>query len=108
MEGIQILNVIERTDMTPMGICFGIAMFVFWLAIMIFLASDKYKAVIVCFVLMLVCGAVMFHPSMEVKTKLYEAIINDTVSFAELNDNYNIVEQRGSIFVLEEKEANEN
>ena len=103
MEGVQILNVTERTDMSHVGICLGIAMFVFFIIIMVTLASDNYKATTVFFILFLVSGIAMFHPSMEVKTKLYEAIINDTVSFAELNDNYNIVEQRGKIFVLEEK-----
>jgi hypothetical protein len=73
---------------------------------MVALASDKYKAVIVFLALCLASGIVMFHPSMEVKTKLYEAIVDKSVSYIELTEKYNIIERRGEIFVLEEKTSN--
>ena len=34
----------------------------------------------------------------------YEVIIDDSVKMTELYDNYNVVEQRGNIWVLEDKE----
>lgn len=34
----------------------------------------------------------------------YEATIDDTVSFTELNDKYEVIEQRGKIWILEDKE----
>ena len=34
----------------------------------------------------------------------YEATIDDTVSFTKLNDKYEVVEQRGKIWILEDKE----
>lgn len=34
----------------------------------------------------------------------YEATIDDTVSFTELNDQYEVIEQRGKIWILEDKE----
>lgn len=33
----------------------------------------------------------------------YEVTVNDDTSFVEIIENYNIIEQRGEIFVLEEK-----
>lgn len=37
----------------------------------------------------------------------YEVMIDDTVSFAEVIEKYDIIEQRGEIFVLEEEESND-
>lgn len=34
----------------------------------------------------------------------YEIIVDDSVTFNELTEKYNIIEQRGEIFVVEEKE----
>ena len=34
----------------------------------------------------------------------YEVTIDDTVSFTELNDKYEVIEQRGKIWILEDKE----
>ena len=34
----------------------------------------------------------------------YEVTIDDTVSFTELNNKYEVIEQRGKIWVLEDKE----
>lgn len=34
----------------------------------------------------------------------YEATIDDTVSFTELNDKYKVIGQRGKIWILEDKE----
>lgn len=34
----------------------------------------------------------------------YEIIVDDTVSFTDMTEKYNIIEQRGEIFVVEEKE----
>ena len=34
----------------------------------------------------------------------YEATISETANFKDISDNYNIIEQRGDIYVLEEKE----
>lgn len=46
-----------------------------------------------------------FGPFME--TPRYEVTFDDEVSIVEVMEDYNIVEQRGQIFVLEDKEAEE-
>lgn len=46
-----------------------------------------------------------FGPFTE--TPRYEVTFDDEVSIVEVMEDYNIVEQRGQIFVLEDKEAEE-
>lgn len=51
-----------------------------------------------------VCGSLsdtFTVPNGEVR---YEVLINDDTSFTEVIEKYDIIEQRGEIFVLEEKE----
>lgn len=46
--------------------------------------------------------SVEFGPFTE--TKRYEVTFNDEIPIVEVMENYNIIEQRGQIFVLEDKE----
>ena len=41
------------------------------------------------------------------ETKRYEVVFDDEISIVEVMENYNIIEQRGQIFVLEDKEISE-
>ena len=49
--------------------------------------------------------SVEFGPFTE--TKRYEVMFNDEIPIVEVMENYNIIEQRGQIFVLEDKEISE-
>lgn len=46
-------------------------------------------------------------PEIETERNEYEAIIDETVPIAEVYEKYEVVEQRGDIWVLEDKEINE-
>ena len=46
-------------------------------------------------------GAIFKKPSGRYR---YECLIDDTVPYTEIYDKYDVVEQRGSIWVLEDKE----
>lgn len=46
-------------------------------------------------------GATFKNPSGRYR---YECLIDDTVPYTEIYDKYDVVEQRGSIWVLEDKE----
>lgn len=46
-------------------------------------------------------GAIFEKPSGRYR---YECLIDDTVPYTEIYDKYDVVEQRGSIWVLEDKE----
>lgn len=57
-------------------------------------------------ILFLACGIISFigcftKPSGRYQ---YECLINDTVPYVEIYEKYDVVEQRGSIWVLEDKE----
>lgn len=41
------------------------------------------------------------------ETKRYEVTFDNEISIVEVMENYNIIEQRGQIFVLEDKEISE-
>lgn len=62
---------------------------------------------IIGIVLLVACGATTFigcvfnRPSGRYQ---YECLIDDTVPYTEIYDKYNVIEQRGSIWVLEDKE----
>ena len=49
--------------------------------------------------------SVEFGPFTE--TKRYEVTFNDEIPIVEVIENYNIIEQRGQIFILEDKEIGE-
>lgn len=49
----------------------------------------------------------MFPKTTERKTIYrYEVIIDDNVSYKEFTDKYTVIEQRGQIYVVEEKDSN--
>lgn len=53
---------------------------------------------------MMVSGSAFSYPP-ETKTIIqYEVILDDSVSMNEFCEHYNVIEQRGNIFVVEEKE----
>lgn len=57
-------------------------------------------------IVILVCMAIVTYPSENHKTgKLqYEVTIDNSVSMTEFNKKYEIVEQRGDIFVVKKRE----
>jgi hypothetical protein len=58
------------------------------------------------FITAIVCGAISDDDQFRVPTGeyQYEILIDDTVTFNEVNEKYNIIEQRGEIFLVEEKD----
>lgn len=43
-------------------------------------------------------------PQVETDRKQYEVIIDDSVTFHEIHEKYKVVDQRGDIWILEDKE----
>lgn len=52
-------------------------------------------------------GLGMISPKEETGLYEYEAIIDEDVSFTDLYEKYDIVEQRGEIYILRDKEIQE-
>ena len=103
MNGVHVLNMLEIVDVTSFGIACGILVLLFFVATLISLATEKYKLVILFIILLVLSGLGMFLPIAEMKAVRYEAIIDESVSYMELTEKYKVIEQRGEIFVLEEK-----
>lgn len=53
---------------------------------------------------MVAFGSAFSYPPETETTMQYEVILDDSVSMNEFCEHYNVVEQRGDIFVVEEKE----
>lgn len=111
MNGINILNA-EEILVTPgwVDVCFAIATIVFILSI-VFVYNDFEIIPTVFGVLFLLSGisVVIFCALSDSYTEptgryRYEVTIDDSVKLSELYDRYNVVEQRGDIWVLEYKE----
>ena len=49
-------------------------------------------------------GVIFEYPPVTETTIRYEVTVDDSVSLTEFYEHYNVIEQRGEIFVVEEKE----
>ena len=108
IEGITVLNKIAVTGVpswmmiSAIIICMiGIIVF----AIAIISEWPTWKAIIPIIIVLLIwfiCG--IFNITFTTGEYQYECIIDDSVPYNEVVDNYNIIEQRGDIWVLEDKE----
>ena len=119
MDGVTILNTIERAIVeTPWSWKhFWIAFFILlgagaFMGLMVGLNDGDYLAGIisgsicgvVCgIVIGIVAGNTLNKVTVDTVTQ-YEVTVDDGVSINEFTDKYNIIEQRGSIYVVEEKE----
>lgn len=111
---MTVLNTIELTKTAPvMNTIFlsSVVLVVLSFIGIINTPINKEKLGIACVTVLfialistIVCGAIKDNftvPSGEVH---YEVLINDDASFVEVLKKYDIIEQRGEIFVLKEKE----
>lgn len=109
---MTILNTIELTTASYIPIVVGSLLIGSIFCIIPF--ANKIKTAIVSFIFIIYCflalliGMMLFltgnkfqEPTGEYQ---YEVIFEDDVSFAEVIKKYDIIEQRGEIFVVEERE----
>ena len=114
---MTILNTIELTNTAPTikWVAAGclIGMLLFFIAGFICagrgIICDKIAgwclvASILLFFPAIVCATLSDEVVVPTGEYQYEVLIDDTTSFTEITEKYNIVEQRGEIFVLEDKE----
>ena len=107
VEGITILNKITVTGvptwiLISAAVILIIGLIVF--AISIIAEWPTWTAIvpiIINLLVWLICG--ILNITIKTGEYQYECIIDDSVPYSEVVENYNIVEQRGDIWVLEEK-----
>ena len=114
MDGVTILNTIELTDasfgtvvtLAITGVVFIILLFCMWLTSGSKVDNLLFFLFVVDAIVILVNTAIATYQSENHKTGeiQYEVTIDDSVSMTEFNKKYEIVEQRGDIFVVKERE----
>lgn len=109
MDGVTVLNVIEKTQLPDWAIA-SIVLCTFTMVgfLFAFLAGDTIKKINICGT-GLCCSIILIFIFFFIGTftsntiTRYECTIDSNVSFVELYEKYNVIEQRGDIWVLEEK-----
>lgn len=109
MDGVTVLNVIEKTRLPDWAII-GVVLCLFAMVVFFvgFLAGDSIKKINIggtglCCTLVL--AFIIFLVGLFTSDTItqYECTIDSNVSFVELYEKYNVIEQRGDIWILEEK-----
>ena len=109
-EGIHILNKTAITELSDLnGGLIVICIIIAAIAFLIMLLSNNSTVVIAAGIVIFISGVILilspfFASEVETGRYRYEVIIDESVKFSDIYDNYEVVEQRGEIWVLEEKE----
>ena len=115
MKGVNILN-IEEISAVPLwvDVIVIIAVIVFTISLIILLIS-VYKLWDVSFMVSIITMLISFTFIIALGTNYteeptgrcrYEATIDESVSITEIYDRYKVVDRRGDIWILEDKEEN--
>lgn len=106
VEGITVLNKIAVTGVPSWIVLSAIILFTIGLLVFIvsLIADGPAWTVIISLVgllILVICS--ILDATIKAGEYRYECIIDDSVSYNEVVENYNIIEQRGNIWVLEDK-----
>lgn len=107
VEGITVLNKIAVTGLPAWTLVLVFIIFV--AGLIVFFVSMILDwpvwvtmfSLIVSLLTIVICA--IFSGIIKTGEYQYECIIDDSVSYNEIVENYNIIEQRGDIWVLEDK-----
>lgn len=106
MEGITILNTIIISNVI-LGFFAIAGLIALLLGIFIYLKDDELfgSALIVIGIVISITFGIFF---LTIKPKKqYEVTINENVKFNEFMEHYKVIEQRGQIYIIEEREGEE-
>ena len=109
---MTVLNTVEltRQSLFPFIIAAGLLLSIFVSVFLMNNIKNRFvSAIFGCYSLVAAAGlCVMIIACSEFQVPngkyRYEILIDDEVAFSEVIEKYNIIEQRGEIFVVEEKE----
>ena len=83
-------------------VCLFVCVFILVLSLV-----DRYWSIAItfgCFVILFLSLIIVGNGKRETGRNCYECLIDDTVSFVEVAENYNIVGQRGELWILEDRD----
>lgn len=106
VEGITILNKIAVTGV-PSWIALS-AIILFTIGLLVFIVSimadwPVWTVIIPLVSLLVLVAYSILNATIKTGEYQYECIIDDSVPYNKVIENYNIIEQRGDIWVLEDK-----
>lgn len=113
---MEILNAYKVVDVPTLPSWLLVLFFVGGVALAIIaifhLLDLKFIKAIVCFISAIICIVLLLFPlrtycKMNYVKERYEVRIDNTLSAVELVENWNIIEVRGNILVLERREIDE-
>lgn len=79
-----------------------------FIVLSIILMAERYVKVGLSFCLIAFIGIIFgiyFSHKVKTDTKLYEVVLDDNYPISAIYDNYEIIEKRGKIWVLQDKET---
>lgn len=110
MDGVIVLNVVERTRLPDWAlICILLCVFAMVVFLIELLTGDTTKRMNiggigwVCTVVLICIFLVVGKTVASKRIMQYECTIDSNVGFVELYEKYDVIDQRGDIWVLEEK-----
>lgn len=108
MEGIEILNQVECLQYSTGAIYFLIGLGILWFVTFIlsaFIDECKIPTYLITGLFMISIILVSAFGKTEPSGRYqYEVTIDDSASFTELYEKYDVVKQKGKIWILEDKE----
>ena len=113
MDGVTILNTITENECGEIaGIMLLIGVFAFLISVLMriisYIGDDSNKPIILCIIFLIVSlistttGIILASNSTVITT--YEVTISDEVSFKDFTSKYELIEQRGEIYIVKERE----
>lgn len=110
MTVLNTIELMEQKSTIPLFII-GIGTLISILSLVTMINANKDLLAILSFIMFIVSGlavlvTVYMLPDLQEPSGKYryEIMIDDSTTFSEVMEKYNIIEQRGEIFVVEEKE----
>jgi hypothetical protein len=108
IEGITVLNQTEITDMPFLVFVIGLIMiFVSLTVTIIGIHVENGIYVVIGSIAITVSMIIPINIQQPTGRYKYECIIDESVDFVNIYEKYKVIEQRGDIWVLEDKESEE-
>ena len=111
IEGVTILNQEAITELPSwFGLVFGIGLLAIVIIAILLMCVCNYDIVGLIVLLggMLLFAIILFSTTEQVPTDRYRytVTIDETVSFKEVHERYDVIDQAGKMWILEDKEEN--
>ena len=113
LDGLTVLNIIEITEASKFTLntfAISVIMLLFeWSSVVVWVGTrvERLMNIFTCLTIVVVCITPFIAIYQDRNNKTgdveYEVTIDESVSMVEFNKRYEIVEQRGDIFVVKEK-----